>query len=63
MYFHTLQLKMKMYKVFLKIPTVFNSQTENNDLLNLKPQQLIKGKLLLSIYSQLYVVQYGEIGG
>ena len=27
-----------------------------------KPQQLIKCKLLLSIYSQLYVVQYGEFG-
>ena len=29
---------------------------------NPKPQQLIKYKLLLSIYSQLCVVQYGETG-
>ena len=27
-----------------------------------KPQQLIKAKLLLTIYSQLCVVQYGEFG-
>ena len=27
-----------------------------------KPQQPIKSKLLLSMYSQLYVVQYGEFG-
>ena len=26
------------------------------------PQQPIKSKLLLSMYSQLYVVQYGEFG-
>ena len=31
-------------------------------VLPFKPQQLIKDKLLLSLYSQLCVVQYGEIG-
>ena len=39
-----------------------NDQLLSYFLFTLQPQQPIKGKHLLSIYSQLYVVQYGEFG-